>query len=231
MSQFSDFERNWLEKFSICIGQSAGNEVRLKIMQGSDDLPTKSNQEIREWTRNAVYKLDSLVGNELAGQILTGCACQYPVTALKEIQDFYQSTGDLEQAHAMLQEQFESFLRDTMKLDSNLIQEIIDLGWGLAGVLNGNTVTATKIPKSGNLQAYMAETNPKIKQQLYCHCPRIREAIAANETISLTYCYCGAGFYKGIWEEILQQPVSVKVVKSVLGGDEVCSFSIQLPIE
>jgi predicted hydrocarbon binding protein len=44
----------------------------------------------------------------------------------------------------------------------------------------------------------------------------VRDALKIKETISPTYCYCGAGFYKGIWEEILQKPVEVKLLESVL---------------
>jgi len=50
-----------------------------------------------------------------------------------------------------------------------------------------------------------------------------------NLMISTTYCYCGAGFYKGIWEEILQRPVEVEVLESVLSGGEVCKIVIHLP--
>ena len=51
------------------------------------------------------------------------------------------------------------------------------------------------------------------------------------ETIPVIYCYCGAGFYTGIWEEILQKPVKVEVLESVLKGDDVCTFAIYLPYE
>jgi predicted hydrocarbon binding protein len=43
------------------------------------------------------------------------------------------------------------------------------------------------------------------------------------------YCYCGAGFYKGIWEEILGEPVEVEVLESVLQGGDVCRIAIHLP--
>jgi predicted hydrocarbon binding protein len=57
----------------------------------------------------------------------------------------------------------------------------------------------------------------------------VREVLKTSDTISPTYCYCGAGFYKGIWEEILQQPVEVEVLKSILNGDDVCTIAIHLP--
>ena len=75
----------------------------------------------------------------------------------------------------------------------------------------------------------MKETDPEKKRQYYCHCPRVRDALSTSETISPTYCYCGAGFYKGIWEEILQEPVAVEVLESVFQGDEVCKVAVYLP--
>jgi predicted hydrocarbon binding protein len=53
--------------------------------------------------------------------------------------------------------------------------------------------------------------------------------LKSSETISATYCYCGAGYYQGIWEEILQQPVEVELLESVLQGDQVCKVAIHLP--
>ncbi len=32
-----------------------------------------------------------------------------------------------------------------------------------------------------------------------------------------------------LWEDILQESVEVELVKSVLQGDDVCSFAIHLP--
>jgi len=75
----------------------------------------------------------------------------------------------------------------------------------------------------------MKESYPEKKRQYYCHCPIVRDVIKVSETISPTYCYCGAGYYKGIWEEILQEPIEVEVLESVLKGDEVCKIAIYLP--
>ena len=43
------------------------------------------------------------------------------------------------------------------------------------------------------------------------------------------YCYCGAGFYKGIWETILGEQVRVEVLESVMMGGDVCKIAIHLP--
>jgi hypothetical protein len=132
-------------------------------------------------------------------------------------------------AHQLLQEQFESFLKVSLKLDDELIETIVKRGWGLAGEKDGKTIIATKMPKSGFLVDYMNEADPEKKRQYYCHCPRVRDILRTSEIISQVYCYCGAGFYKGIWEEIMQKSVDVEVLESVLGGDEVCKIAINLP--
>lgn len=228
-----DFEQDWLAKFSRCLDEFAGKDIREQVMKGRTALSSQSSRaQVIAWSKAAMERLDALVGDEKKRRdIMTGCACHYPKSQLQEIRKAYQETGDIDLALQMLQEQFEAFLRDTMQLKETLIDEIVSRGWGSAGVRDGNTIIATKIPKSGYLLEYMQEEDPDRRRQLYCHCPRIRDALKCGETLSPTYCYCGAGFYKDIWEEILQQPVEVEVLESVLHGGDVCKIAIYLPLE
>ena len=154
-----------------------------------------------------------------------------PKQGLRAARQAYEETGDLSVVHGMLQAQFEAFLRNSLELEEEYVEKVVNRGWGLAGILDGDRILATKIPKSGYLAAYMEETDPEKRRQYYCHCPRVREILKTQESLPVTYCYCGAGFYKGIWEEILQEPVEVEVLESVLGGDEVCSIAVYLPVE
>lgn len=230
MSEPFDFERAWLSKLSRCLDRVAGEGIRRQVMEGSAELSSNSSpQQVIAWSQGAMQRLDALVDEEGRREILTGCACEYPKSDLQAARKVFAETADVDRVHRMLQEQFESFLRDTLKLEEDLVEEVVRRGWGSAGVKEGNTIIATKIPKSGYLVAYMRETDPEKKRQYYCHCPRIREALKTGETISPTYCYCGAGFYKGIWEEILQRPVGVEVLESVLQGGDVCKIAIHLP--
>jgi hypothetical protein len=199
-------------------------------MKGSDGLSSHSSrEEVIAWSKEAMERLDALVEEKDRKEIMTGCACQYPKSDLREIRRRYEITRDVDLVHRMLQAQFEAFLKDSLQLSDKLIEEIVSRGWGLAGVKKGNTIIATKIPKSGYLIEYMNEADPERRRQYYCHCPRIREVLQTSETISPTYCYCGAGFYKGIWEEILQRYVEVEVLETVLKGDEVCKIAVHLP--
>ena len=225
-----DFERAWLGKLSSHLDEIVGEQIRKQVLQGSEALTFESpSATVVDWTRGAMERLDSLVEEAGRRSILAGCACQYPMDALQEMRKVYQETGDTSLVHDMLQGQFESFLRETLHLDDGLVAAIVQRGWGSAGVRRGSTIIATKIPRSGNLLEYIMETDLVRKRALYCHCPRIRGALLSSVAISATYCYCGAGFYKGIWEEILQQPVEVELLETVLQGDEVCKFAVYLP--
>ena len=226
----TDFEKSWLSRFSAYLDIIAGTRIRKKVLKDSEKLSSDSSpKEIIDWTRQAMDRLDALMDDSRRIQIMTGCACQYPESDLEEIKKTYEETRNIDLVHRMLGEKFVSFLKNTLGLDDPLVEDIMNRGWGLAGVKKGNSIIATKIPKSSNLADYMKETVPEKKRALYCHCPRIRDAIESKTKISPTYCYCGAGFYKGIWEYILQRHVKVEVRESVLQGDDVCKIAIHLP--
>jgi len=230
MSEDVDFERAWLTKLSTLLEAVAGEEIRGEVRRGSASLSVAScSDEVIQWTQGAMERLDSLVDGATGRAILAGCACQYPAAALQGARKAYEESGDIDLAHRILQERFESFLREALELDEELVEEVVNRGWGSAGVKKGSSIIATKIPKSGYLIEYLREEDPARKRQLYCHCPRVRDALQSSVSISPTYCYCGGGFYKGIWEEILQQPVEVELLESVLQGDEACKFAVRLP--
>jgi len=200
-----DFEKYWLAKFSNFLGKIAGKNIQNKIMKGSEGLSDNSNrEEVVKWSKKAIEKLDSLVDEETRIEIMTNCACQSPKSDLQEIREKYEEAKDIDLVHQKLLEKFISFLKDPLKLDDELIKDIINRGWGLSGVKKGNTIITTKIPKSDYPTQYMKEKDPEKKRALYCHCPRIRDVLKTPDIkISPPYCSCGAGFYKGIWEEIL----------------------------
>ncbi|MFX1324169.1 MAG: hypothetical protein ACFE8N_04375 [Promethearchaeota archaeon] len=231
MAENFDFEKSWLAKFSACLTEKAGDEVKIDLMKGSDTFSKNtSTDEIFRWSQYVMKRLDALLEEERRIDIMTECACQYPKEELQDVKKTYEETKDIDIAHQMLQEKFEIFLKDTLNLSEKYYNFIVERGWGLAGIKKENKIIATKIPKSGDISDYMEEKDPEKKKAYYCHCPRIRSALQKpGAMISPTYCYCGAGFYKGIWEEILQQSVEVKVLESVFNGGDVCKIEISLP--
>ena len=89
-------------------------------------------------------------------------------------------------------------------------------------------IISTKMPF--DWEEYWAEDSPEMKKFHYCHCPRVRDVMKDKiDPINETYCLCGGGFYKRIWEHILDKPVRVKVLQTVMQGDPICQFAIHLP--
>lgn len=224
-----DFERSWLVKFSRSLDRVVGTTVRNEIMAGHESLSDSSNREaIAQWSQIAMARLEERVAPGKRIEIMTGCSCQYPRENLQEIKERFGQTEDIDLVLALLQQKFVSFLKDDLNLSDAAIAEIVDKGWGLAGCRDGDRIVATKIPKSAHIMEYLRETDPVERRAIYCHCPRIRDSLKMGVPVSSTYCYCGAGYYKGIWEEILQRPIEVELLTSVLMGDDVCSFAVHL---
>lgn len=65
------------------------------------------------------------------------------------------------------------------------------------------------------------KVNEKIRDT--CNCPFVKAKDAPS-----VLCNCSLGTQKKIYESLFNRPVSVTLEKSVLRGDERCSFTIQL---
>ena len=56
-----------------------------------------------------------------------------------------------------------------------------------------------------------------------CYCGSVSKT---KEKIPLTYCYCGAGWYMRLFEEVLGKPVKVEVLQSIANGADECLLRI-----
>jgi hypothetical protein len=225
-----DFERAWQGKLRTALAQTAGEATRHLILEGGGQLSDQSARgEVVQWTSQMLARAEAALDEGELAQVFTGCACHYPAEELIPLREAFAHAGDLYAILAQLQERFEHFLTSIIKLPRECLDEVVSRGWGLAGRLVGDTIIATKIPTSGYLLEYLQELDRDRRRALYCHCPRVRSAVADGQQLSKTYCYCGAGYYQNLWETILDQPVKVEVVSSVLSGDDTCTVAIHLP--
>ncbi|MCX6025248.1 MAG: hypothetical protein NTY23_03140 [Chloroflexi bacterium] len=225
-----DFERTWQSRLSRVLDAAYGQDVRQHVLQGGMDLnDSASRLEVIAWTCQTLGRLESSAGVKKTRRILSACACHYPQSELAPVRARFLETGDIAAAHHMLQSRFEAYLELDLDLPEEMRGEIVRRGWGLAGVLSPTQIIATKMPKSGTVREYFAETDARRRRALYCHCPRVRQPPVLGDRLPASYCYCGAGFYKGMWEYILGSPVEVEVLTSVLQGDDECSIAIHLP--
>ncbi len=214
-----NFEEQWLDKLQIGLKKIGKANLFNEITKN------KEEQSLLKWTDNLMKMLkEKLTQNEI-NEMMTGCACITPKDHLVNIRNEYAETQDLKKVHTMLQETFEKLIRQYKNLDDEQMKFLRESGWGMAGKLEGNTIFATKIPKE--FHKYFQTRDAQKKKYYYCHCPRIRELFLNNEKpLDVNYCYCGSGFYKDIWEYILQREVKVKIIESLMTGDELCKIEI-----
>jgi predicted hydrocarbon binding protein len=57
-----------------------------------------------------------------------------------------------------------------------------------------------------------------------CYCGSVNRA---REPLSATYCTCSCGWYRQLFETLLEQPVEVDLLASIAQGDERCRFLIR----
>ena len=119
----------------------------------------------------------------------------------------------------------------TQEIDTDVLEYVKSQeGLTEAGVRDGNKVIITKIPYM--TKQYLNETDEQKKKYYYCHCPWIREGfLTEDQPVDPIFCNCSGGYYKNFWEAVLDQPVKVELLESVLKGDTVCKFALQLPQE
>lgn len=72
-----------------------------------------------------------------------------------------------------------------------------------------------------NKEKGIIKVNEKIRDN--CNCPFVKAKDAPS-----VLCNCSLGTQKKIYESLFNRPVNVTLEKSVLRGDERCSFTIQL---
>jgi len=213
----NDFEKQWLNKLKIGFNKIGRIDLFEKVML--------SHRDDIDWSAELMKILNAELTEDEVIDVMCGCACLAPKDYIKVLREEYAKSKDLKKVHAMLQEHFEEFITKYKNLNEEQLKFIIDHDMGMAGTLDGNVITAVKIPKE--FHEYFQTENPVEKKYRYCHCPRIREALKSSEQpVDKNYCYCGVGFYRDIWEFILQRPVKVKLVESIMMGDDMCKIEI-----
>ena len=58
-----------------------------------------------------------------------------------------------------------------------------------------------------------------------CYCQSVSET---REPLSPTYCHCGCGWYRQLFETILDRPVKVDLLSSIIQGDDRCRYLIRI---
>jgi hypothetical protein len=200
----------WLDKFKAALQNMVGKSLKKQILEDGGTISTKSSPSRKAaWIKATMDRLDILIDDkETRREILLCCSHRFPKTRIQQLKKEYHKLGNID---ALLQ----------------LMHK--DTSWeGLSYYeypkREGTIIYVTKIPF--NPKKYEAATTEDEKRRAYCHCGWVK---ATKEPISKTFCFCGSGWYKTLWEGILETPVKVEVITTVASGDTDCTFAIHLP--
>lgn len=187
-----------------------GVEARQKLMQGVEAItPASTFDEYSAWIQGAIDRLDTLTDDsEKKCQVVSHCAHVFPQERIDHLQAIYQSGAIDDVLHEMYTDDF----------------------WYEKPVRRGNVIYMRKNPF--NPEGYQNAATPAERRKAYCHCsfvhPYLNELPAK---LSPTFCYCGAGWYRRLWEGITSQPVVIEHVETLLRGHDQCTLTITLPLE
>jgi hypothetical protein len=84
----------------------------------------------------------------------------------------------------------------------------------------------TRLCREGNI-LYQYYTPQAFTPPMRCYCSLLR-GLPQKMSVSLTYCHCSKAFVQRLWESVLEQPVNVELLQSVVSGDPECKFAVHL---
>jgi hypothetical protein len=227
-----------LENLYARLGQIAGEQTRDRVFHDVTIPPlgTPSTRK-HQVTATVMERLEREVDAQMCHEILSGSLRYLEDDWFAGRRDTYLECGSLD---AYLDRKGQEFvaelerIRDegglffTQPITDQVIEFVRSHPEIAQGVREGNILYEAKIPYMA--QAYLDETDERIKRYYYCHCPWVRESLREGDvSVSATFCQCSAGFHKKAWEVILNQPLRAEMIESVLQGDPWCRFAIHLP--
>jgi len=196
---------DWDNRFSKQLGKVLGEDARSKVLECYTEVSHKSSKEDRaQAVKCAVDMLDEIATEDQKFEILSKCAHVFPPELIENMKLVYVETQSVEK------------VLDAMASAGNYPKFTRE----------GNILYSSKQPY--NRAAYDKATTRKEKMQAYCFCPMIKHNL---DEVSGTFCYCGSGWSRRLWEGILGKPVKVEIVKSLTRDDDECTFAIHLPEE
>ena len=186
-----------------------GSEARDKLMQGKEMIaPETSFADYTTWIQGAMDRLDKLTNDEeVKCLVVSHCAHVFPQERIDLLRSVYQKG------------EFDDILREMYRDDF----------WYEKPVRCGNVIHMRKNPY--NPEGYENAKSPAERRKAYCHCSFVHPYLdEIPSTLSPTFCYCGAGWYRRLWEGILCKPVRIEHVETLLRGNDQCTLTITLPL-
>lgn len=113
------------------------------------------------------------------------------------------------------------------KIDQDVVDYVRRNPEVAGGMRRGDRIYCTKIQYMAI--EYLKERDERLKRYYGCHCPLARESILSGKVMSPNLCYCSAGYEKRPFDVAFGEPVNIEVLKSILWGDTICRFAVEIP--
>jgi effector-binding domain-containing protein len=200
----------WDRLFAEGAEKVLGAEASQQLLKGIESItPESSSNDYTAWIQGAIARLDALTSDsDRKCQVVSHCAHVFPQERIDHLRAIYEQGA------------FDDIMREMYTDDF----------WYEKPVRRGNVLYMRKNPF--NPEGYESATTPAERRKTYCHCSFVHpylDEIPAR--LSPTFCYCGAGWYRRLWEGILSQPVKIEHVETLLRGNDQCTLTITLPLE
>ena len=227
-----------LQSLHKSFGEEYGRGVQSKILGGFEPPPMgTSAMRMPKATSEFLARLESGIGEEATREFLKKhCPDTSPPEHYSDERDLFLASKDvddyLRKRRRRYLKELQGYMRDgtlyyTQKIDRDVIDFVRNNPEVGVGVRRGDMIYHTKIPYM--TIDYLRERDSKLKRYYYCHCPLARESILSGKTMSRNLCSCSAGYCKRPFEIAFAKPLKAEVTKSVLWGDSVCQFTIEIP--
>ncbi|MFX0116262.1 MAG: hypothetical protein ACFFB3_17060 [Candidatus Hodarchaeota archaeon] len=226
-----------MANFSKRLIEEFGEELRNEIFADIGDPPLGVHPtEKPAITKKLIGRFLSKLDRGKCGEFLAG-GLRDNYWKDSDVREKFLKTDNIDEflraKHQDFIKELEKHLQEgTLFFTQEITQEVIDYVKNNptieSGVREGDRVIISKIPYMA--KQYLDESNENLKRYWYCHCPWVREALKEeDQPVDPIFCNCSGGYYKNYWETVLDQPVRVEVLESVLKGDKVCKFALHLP--
>ena len=220
------------------LGEHVGEENRDKILPKAKlpplGMPDTDKMKV---TREVLERMEKVLNPSDCKKILADVAHGLPRDFRKGEREKYLKAGSIDEylkqkRDAAIAELEKHRDEGTLFYNQYISDEVVEFVKSrpdvLSGERRGNTIYHTKIPYM--VQEFLEAKDERMKRYYACHCAWARESILDDDVhVSSDFCHCSGGFTKMPWEAALDQPLEYEMVKSVLKGDEECSFVIHLP--
>ncbi|NHK31565.1 MAG: hypothetical protein FK730_09450 [Asgard group archaeon] len=221
----------WLTRLSDTLDEFVDEDIRTEIMTAGGPIEKSSTANKKaKWTKCMMDCLEANVDEETCKKILTNnLHYKNPkAPSIKKLKKMYEKTS-IDDVLDFLHNKWKTYVGDRFGYDSPEYKFVANDRTIESGKRDGNIIYVSKIPFK--LKEYINAKDEKEKRFNYCHCGWVRASIqkSNDEEISHNFCYCSGGWHKIPFETIFGQSLEVDIVKTVLKGDDLCTFAIHIP--